>query len=128
MANKYMLDSSAWIEYFLGSESGARIKDIVEGDTTVTSILSIAEISDKFSREKERFAKFLAFIKNVSSVVNITILSCSESGRLKAERRKIKKKFSLADAIIYLSAKENSCTLVTLDYDFDNMENVKVIE
>ena len=127
MANKYMLDSSAWIEYFSGSESGARIKNVVEGDTTVTSILSIAEISDKFSREKERFDKFLAFIKNVSSVVNITILSCSESGRLKAERRKIKKKFSLADAIIYLSAKENSCTLVTLDHDFDNMENVKVI-
>lgn len=128
MTNKYMLDSSAWIEYFSGTELGAKIKDIVESGTTVTSILSIAEISDKFSREKEKFEKFLSFIKNMSSVANITISSCSESGKLKAERRTIRKKFSLADAIIYLSAKENSCILITLDHDFDSMENVKVIE
>ena len=128
MANKYMLDSSAWIEYFSGSEKGAKIKDIVESSMTVTSILSIAEISDKFSKERERFDKFLAFVRNVSSVTNLTVVSCSESGKLKADRRKIKKKFSLVDAIIYLSAKENSCTLITMDHDFDNMENVKVIE
>ena len=128
MANKYMLDSSAWIEYFSGSEKGAKIKDIVESSMTVTSILSVAEISDKFSKERERFDKFLAFVRNVSSVTNLTVVSCSESGKLKADRRKIKKKFSLVDAIIYLSAKENSCTLITMDHDFDNMENVKVIE
>ncbi len=124
-----MLDSSAWIEYFSGSKSSEKIKDLIEkNNTTVTSILSIAEISDKFSREKERFDKFLAFIKNMSSVVNITILSCADSGKLKAEQRTVKKKFSLADAIIYLSAKENSCTLITFDHDFENMENVEVIE
>src|SRR3989344_2405402 len=106
MTSRYMLDSSAWIEYFSGSDMGVKIKDIVEKEATVTCMLSVAEISDKFSRDNERFDKFLAFIRSISSIANLTVESCSESGKLKVHKRATKKKFSLADAIIYLSAKE----------------------
>ncbi len=127
MANKYLLDSSAWIEYFAGTHAGEKIKEVVEKEEVVTCILSIAEISDKFSREKERFDKFLEFIKNTSSIANITLLSCSGAGKLKAERRAAKKEFGLVDAIIYLTAKENSSIFVTKDGDFEGMENVMMI-
>ena len=30
MANKYLLDSSAWIEYFAGTVIGENIKEIIE--------------------------------------------------------------------------------------------------
>ncbi len=128
MTNKYLLDSSAWIEYFAGTELGNRVKEIVDKEDLSTCILSVAEISDKFSKEKEKFDKFLAFINNVSAIANVTLSSCSESGKLKAERRKVKKEFSLVDAIIYLTAKENSCILITKDRDFEDMKNAVVLK
>lgn len=128
MANRYLLDSSAWIEYFAGTQLGEKVKEVAEKESIVTCILSIAEISDKFSKEEEKFDKFLAFIKSKSSIVNITMSSCSEAGKLKAERRTTKKEFGTVDAVIYLTAKENSCILVTKDDDFENMNNVIILK
>lgn len=130
MANKHLLDSSAWIEYFAGTSLGEKVKEIVEKEETLiaTCILSIAEISDKFSKEEEKFDKFLIFIKNRSSIVDLTLSSCSGAGKLKAERRTTKKEFSLVDAVIYLAAKENSCTLITKDDDFDGMDKVVLLK
>ncbi|MFA4819388.1 MAG: PIN domain-containing protein [Candidatus Aenigmatarchaeota archaeon] len=130
MANKYMLDSSAWIEYFAGTAMGEKVKEFLENEETTIAIclLSIAEISDKFSKENEKFDKSLAFIKSASSIANLTLKSCSEAGKLKAERRKIKKEFGLVDAITYLTAKENSCILVAKDDDFENMDNVILLK
>lgn len=128
MANKYLLDSSAWIEYFAGTEIGSRVKEIIEEKETQTCIISMAEISDKFNREKENLENFLAFIKNTSTIASLSFSACADSGKLKAERRKIKKEFSLIDAIIYLTAKENENTLVTKDNDFEGMNNVIVLK
>lgn len=128
MANKYLLDSSAWIEYFNGTELGGKVKKLIENEDVYTCIISIAEISDKFNKEREKFDKFLSFIKNISSILNLTVSSCGECGKVKAERRLIKKEFSLIDAIIYLTAKENSCFLITKDDDFKEMENVIILE
>lgn len=127
MASRYMLDSSAWIEYFAGSESGRKIKDLVENEKPVTCILSLAELSDKFSGESEKFERFLAFMRGVSSIAMITVSSCSASGKIKADRRKIRKKFGLVDALIYLTARENGCVLITKDKDFDGMRDVAMI-
>lgn len=123
-----MLDSSAWVEYFAGTELGAKAKKIIENEEIMTCILSIAELSDKFSREKEDFGDFLGFVKSSSAIANITVETCSEAGKLKSERRQAKKDFGLADAIIYLTAKENSCILVAKDRDFEGMKNAVLLE
>ncbi len=130
MANNYLLDSSAWIEYFAGTALGEKVKEIIESEenSSATCILSIAEISDKLSKESEKFDKSFAFIKNKSKIFGLTLNACSEAGKLKSDIRATKKGFSLADAIIYLTAKENSCTLVTKDSDFENMKNVELIK
>lgn len=127
MENRYLIDTSAWIEYFSGTALGEKAREIIEKEATSTCMLSIAEISGKFSKEKKKFDKALAFIKNRSSIVRITMAICEESGKLKAERRKTKKDFGIADAIIYLAAKENSCMLVAIDDDFEGMENAMVL-
>ncbi len=127
MANKFLLDSSAWLEYLAGTESGNKIKDIVEKEDIATCILSLAEISDKFNKENEKIENFLSFIKK-SRILNISISTCTEAGKLKAERRKVKKDFGLIDAIIYLTAKENSYILITKDDDFKDMKDVILME
>lgn len=122
--NMYMLDSSAWVEYFSGTEKGRNVRDIVEKGEVSTCILAIAELSDKCHRENTGFDKLLDFILGLSSIKNITVEICSEAGKLKAERRKTKKDFSLADAVIYLTAEKNSCILITGDDDFSGMKDV----
>ena|SRR3989338_7090786 len=129
MANNYLLDTSAWIEYFAGTALGEKVKEVIENgeNSLATCILSIAEISDKLSKENERFDKSFAFIKNKSKIFGLTLDACSEAGKLKSGRRATKKDFSLADAIIYLTAKENSCKLITKDSDFENMPNIELL-
>ena len=39
MSFKYVLDSSAWLEYLEGSERGARIHEIIEERTAAITIL-----------------------------------------------------------------------------------------
>ena len=127
MSHKYLLDSSAWIEYFAGTAFGKEIKNIVEGEELVTCVLSIAELSDKFNRDKERFEAFLAFIKKMSFIAPLSVSSCTASGSLKALRRTTKKNFGLVDALIYLTAQEHRCLVLTKDDDFNGMTDVIVL-
>ncbi|MBI4896606.1 MAG: PIN domain-containing protein [Candidatus Aenigmarchaeota archaeon] len=128
MTNRYLLDSSAWIEYFRGTTLGKRVKEILEHDDIATCMLSIAEIADKFSREKESFETFLQFIKNASTILPLTFDVCARAGTLKAERRTAKKEFGLADALIYLTAQEHTRILVTKDDDFSGIERVVILD
>ena len=57
-----LVDSFAWIEYFMGTEKGEKVKDIVESNVRLyTSPIVIAEIYSKSLRtngraeERERF-------------------------------------------------------------------------
>jgi predicted nucleic acid-binding protein len=128
MTNKYLIDSSAWIEYLKGTALGEKIKSIVEKEKIATCVLSIAELSDKFARENESFDKLSAFIRNKSAIISLTYAVCLESGKLKAAQRPVKKEFSLADAIIYLTAIDNGCILITKDNDFKGMEKIILLE
>ncbi|HLC57234.1 MAG TPA: PIN domain-containing protein [Candidatus Nanoarchaeia archaeon] len=128
MGNNYLIDSSVWIEYGIGSPLGERIKEILECGNAFTCLLSIAEISDKLSREGERFESFLRFIQKKSVVVNITIPSCAMAGELKKERRKSISSFGIIDALIYLTSQENKCMLVTKDRDFEGMKEVLLVK
>ncbi|HID20618.1 MAG TPA: type II toxin-antitoxin system VapC family toxin [Methanophagales archaeon] len=46
-----LVDSFAWIEYFMGTEKGEEVKEVVESDLQLyTSPIVIAEIYSKFLR------------------------------------------------------------------------------
>jgi predicted nucleic acid-binding protein len=51
--SKYIVDAWAWIEYFRGSEYGAKLNDILEDPTTdvYTCAITVAEVVSKTARE-----------------------------------------------------------------------------
>ena len=51
--SKYVVDAWAWIEYFVGSEYGAKLEDILEDSTTevYTCAITVAEVISKTARE-----------------------------------------------------------------------------
>ena len=128
MTFDYLIDSYAWVEYYLGSEKGVKIKDIIETKNIATSILAIAELSDKFARENSDFDLLFQFINSRSKILPLTVKTALNSGKFKSEMRKRFKQFGLADAIIYLTAKINNSKLLTGDIHFKGLKNVEFID
>ncbi|MBI4919162.1 PIN domain-containing protein, partial [archaeon] len=97
MKTKYIIDSSAWIEYLGGTDKGVKFKEIIEQEFIASSIITIAEVADKFERENKKISEPLKFILGHAKIVSLDIDICLDAAKIKKEARKIHKKFSLAD-------------------------------
>src|SRR3989338_2835975 len=113
MSFDYVIDSYAWVEYYLGSKKGVKIKNIIETKNIATPVLVVAELSDKFAREKKDFNELLQFISSRSTILPLAVKIAIDSGKFKFEMREKFKQFGLADAIIYLTSKSNNSKLLT---------------
>jgi hypothetical protein len=67
-----LLDSFAWIEYFIGSERGAKVRDYVEGDKPLyTPSICLTEIKSKYLRECKDPTTRIGLITERSFIVPI---------------------------------------------------------
>lgn len=126
MSFKYLIDSFAWIEYYLGED--IRLKLLIETKEIATPTIVIAELSDKFAKENEDFKDFFQFISSRSKIIPLSVEIALGSGKFKSQMRKKHKQFGLADAIIYLSAKLNNSKLLTGDPHFKGLDNVEFVK
>ncbi len=87
---EYLLDTYAWIEYFLGSKEGEKVKNLIKHQIIHTSIISIAELSDKYHRENliDEWQERYRFIMSKSSILPCSIKIAKNSGFRKLELRK----------------------------------------
>jgi len=125
MSFEYLVDTFAWIEYYLGED--VNLKLLIETKDIATPTLVIAELSDKFTRENENFDDFFKFISSRSKIIPLSAEIALKSGKFKSEMRKKYKQFGLADAIIYLTAKINNSKLLTGDPHFKGLDDVEFI-
>ena len=124
MNYKYALDSYAWAELFDGTEKGRRVKDLIEQGSIGTSIITLAEFSDKCAREGRNIEPFIRFIQAKSAILPLTLEIAIKTGKLKFELRKISSNISLADAIHFQTAKSVGAMFVTGDQDFKDMKGI----
>lgn len=126
---EFVIDTSAWIEYFRGSSRGAKVRTIIEKSVIGTSILSVAELSDKYEREGMMmdFSKDLAYVAGRSAIILLELEDATKAGQLKQEVRREKEKFGLVDALILLQTRRLGGQLITFDRDFEGLENTKVL-
>src|SRR3989344_980476 len=118
MSYDYIIDSSVWVEYFSGSEKGKKSKEIIDQKKIATSIICIAELADKFTREERPFHNHLLFIQSKSAILPLSVPITILAAKVKLEQRKKKPKFGLADALQFATAREIGATLITGDSDF----------
>jgi len=127
-------DTYAWIEYFLGSSKGVKVKELLKKGGYTPSIV-LAEISRKYLREgfsSQDVKKRLLFIETKTKVVEISVEIALKTGETYPEllqhARKIKERQpSLADAIVYSTALLLNKDLVTGDRLFRNLPHVLYI-
>lgn len=122
-----LLDTSAWVEYFQGSEKGKKVRNFLVEPEIYTSAMTLAEISRWFTENNISVDMGITQIKTNSIIIDVEERVLVESGRKYVALRKIKPKIGLIDAIIYVTAVQHNLTLITGDFDFKGLPDVEII-
>ena len=125
---KYIIDSSAWIEYLKGSETGKKVAQILEENNEIYIIsLNISEVVSKVKRENSNSELAYEVLVSNANLIEITPIIAKKAGLLHAELKKKTKNISLADTLIMVAAKSISSKILTTDNHFKNSELAIII-
>jgi len=128
---KYVIDSYAWIEYFMGTTAGEKVKPIIEGpEMKITPTICIAEVYAKtLKAESEELAqKQITFMKETSAVAPLDAETAIQSAKLDVLMKQKIKGWGLADSIVYATGLLKKAKTVTGDEHFRNLDNVIFIK
>lgn len=128
---KYIIDSYAWIEYFMGTKSGEKVKPIIEGlEEKITPTICLAEVYAKtIKTEGEEMAeKQKKFIKERSALAPLDEKTAIKAAKIDAEMKKKNEGWGLADSIVYATGLIKEAKIVTGDTHFRSLENVIFIK
>ena len=117
----YVIDSFAWFEYFVGSNSGMRAKPYIEAGNALTPTIVIAELADKCNREKISFTEKLNFILVKTQDVGLDVEIARQAGMLNKERKSACKRWGLADSIVLATARAHEARIITGDEHFRDL-------
>ncbi len=117
-----LLDSTVWLAYFFEDKH----KELIESDKTLyLSILSIFEIKKKMLDRKiplNIVNEKINFMKRRSLIINLDEKTAEDAAELSSNNH-----VPAIDSLIYLSAINNHFKFLTLDNDFRDLDNVKIL-
>src|SRR3990172_12540978 len=115
---KYVIDSYAWIAYFMGTEA------------KITPTICLAEIYAKTLKvENQELAETQRlFIKEKSALAPLDELIAVESAKIQAKMKKEVADWGLADSIVYATGQTKKAEVVTGDEHFKKLKNVLFIK
>jgi len=123
-----MLDSFAWMEYFMGTSKGEKVKNLVDDDLQLyTSPIVVAEIYSKSLRTDGKADERKDFIIKRCAVVALDVNIAVEAAKIHAQNRVKTSDFSLADAIILASARSRKIKVLTGDPHFTNFKDAVML-
>jgi predicted nucleic acid-binding protein len=119
---KILIDTSAWVEYFKGNPTVAAM---VHGGENYASHITGPVITEliqgmKTEKEKESFPTSLESLPRLK----ITDQDWSDAGTFGAQLRSKGITVPLADLIIYTVARNNNCSICTLDKHFNTIDTI----
>ena len=122
----YIIDSYAWVEYFLGSEKGEILRRLFsdERNEFLTVECCLAEIKGWALREELDFDRLLRIIKSNSGIEPISEYNWISAAQERFEQKKTQRDFGLIDSVILVKKKELKCKLVSGDKHFKGMKGV----
>ena len=128
---KYVIDSYAWIEYFVGSEAGGKVKPIIESfEEKLTPAICLAEVYAKTLKVegKELAERQRVFIKERSALIPIDETTAVKSAEVDVAMKDKIKGWGLAGSIVYGTGLIKGAEVVTGDEHFKNLKNVIFIK
>lgn len=125
MRDRVLIDTSVWIAYFQANPP-ARLPDLVDdllrkSEVCVPKIV-VAELIQGAHSEKD-LATIRDFL-DAFTIIDQGDDSWVEAGKLSYALKKKGKTVNLADCYIAVLAKENNCSVLTLDKHFNDIQGV----
>jgi len=127
---KIVVDSYAWIELFLGSPMGSKVRELIEtADESFTPDSVLAELSRKYFREgvaEKLVRERLTAVQGASQVVSITPDIAVQASKAhldlveRAKKRKLQSP-SLFDGLVLGTARLRDAKVVTADPHFKDL-------
>ena len=117
-----LVDSSAWLEYFAGTNEGKKFRAAIESTSTlIVPTIVLFEVFKKMLLELgERAA-----LRTTGHMMKAAVIPLDEKLSLDAAGISVKYKFAMADSIILATAQRSRATIWTQDADFKGLPGVK---
>jgi len=117
----FLVDSSGWIEFLTdGPRAGEYAKYLKDPSKIKTSTIILYEVYKKIKRERTEEEALLS----VSLINRTFVIPLSESIALFAADLSLQYSLPMADAIVYATALEEECKVVTSDAHFQGLDKV----
>ena len=118
-----LFDTWAWWEYLHGTRTGESLRRRFVGPTGIhlhTSAISLAELAAKLAAEgsRNRIDLVCGSIRRASRVWDVTADLAVEGGIARAELRRSTPSASLADGIVFATARHSGARIVSADPAF----------
>ena len=125
---KYIIDSSAWIEYLEGSEKGEKVSNILKKENEIFILpLNIGEVVSKVKRKDKNVEIAYRVLISRSNIIEITPKIAKESGLLHAKLRQKGSSISLADTMIIKTAQYLKTKIITTDNHFKDFKEAIIL-
>jgi predicted nucleic acid-binding protein len=128
---RYVIDSFAWLEYFMGSRRGKAARNIIDSksDDKFTPAICIAEVYAKsLKNEGATMAEARRnFMRDRGAVATLDEGQAVEAAKINVARKKEVREWDLADSIVPTTAKELGAKVVTGDAHFDGLPEVVMV-
>lgn len=124
----FVIDSYAWIEYFRGSSSGVKARRYIEGGSAATSAITLAELQEKYLREKRQFFQEDSnFITTRTVLIPVDHSIALLAGEINYAQKKTIKDWGIADSVILATARNASAKVITGDPHFRGVQEAVLI-
>jgi len=128
---RYIIDSYAWLEYFMGSEAGRKVKEIIdnEADEKLTPSICLAETYAKILKTegKEKAELRRTFIKSRSALIPLDEDLAVEAAKTDVAMKRKIQNWGLADSIVLSTARDRKGKVVTGDPHFRELDDAHMI-
>ncbi|MBI2144209.1 PIN domain-containing protein [Candidatus Woesearchaeota archaeon] len=124
-----LLDSSAWVEIFEGTEKSGYAADVLRKNDCFTSIVTVAETADWCAKKglQHKTSEYIELIKTGSRLLGLDESISRRAGKLNRERKKAGIKWGMMDSIIVATAQAYGLKVLTKDKAFRDLEEAEVL-
>ena len=126
----YIIDTYAWMEYFIGSKKGEVLIKLLSDETNelITVDCCLAEIKGWSLRNSLNFEQLFNIIRANSKIILMSENNWIQAGKERFEQRKTQKDFGLIDSAILVKQKELRTQVVSGDKHFKNLKNIVFLD
>jgi len=122
-----LLDTSAWIEFFIKGEKGQRVLECLKNESCFTCISSLAEISNWAMKQNISSESLVRHVISLSEIIEMSENLSVLSGELNFMRKKIKNDWGMMDTFILAASQTYGLKIITKDAHFRDLPNAVML-